>query len=279
VLIPLAVYMYRTAGSRRARLCAFVAGVLILAGVALTQSRGAFLNLVLLTMAMIAVKWARPSRVALAGALLFVTASAVVPSFLTRVESIRNAASLLSDDPMDQGKADPAIRGRTTVMLAALAVFRDHPLLGVGPGQYKYYALEYSNNNPDIQFRQLETTRRAHSLYLETAAELGALGLTAFLAIVLHLMYRLWRARRLWLQRDARYAELATAFMLTLGAYLGTAVFEHLSFQRYYWFLLGLAGAALYLLYADLRATQPPATIAGRPGLADVSLRTSTCPS
>jgi hypothetical protein len=53
--------------------------------------------------------------------------------------------------------------------------------------------------------------------------------------------------------RDIRpdLAHLATAILLGIFGYFGTATFLHLSYQRYYWFLLGLAGAALQVFSAE----------------------------
>ncbi len=276
VLLPFAVFLHRTGRSRTARVCAFACGTLILVGVALTQSRGAFLNLILLTMAMVAAKWARLSRVFVAAVGLFVVASVTMPDFLARLQTIENTTSLLSDDPVEQANADAAIRGRTTVMLAALNMFLDYPVLGVGPGQSKYYVQEYSERNPEIQFRELETTRRAHSLYLEMAADVGVIGLVAFLAIVLHLVHSLWRARRLWLERRPDYADLATGCLLSLMAYLGTGMTEHLSYQRYYWFLLAVAGAALQVLRGqspESQTAEPPSTAGRAPAWASADPR------
>jgi O-antigen ligase/polysaccharide polymerase Wzy-like membrane protein len=278
VLLPLAVFMARTGRSRAARLCATGLGTLTLTGVGLTQSRGAFLILVLITIAMVLLKWLRLSRVLLTALLFLGSAAAVRPSFFERLYSITNAAHLLSNDPSEQSKADPAIRGRTTVMLAAVHMFMDHPVLGVGPGQFKYHVLEYSSN-PEIKFRQLETTRRAHNLYLEMAADVGLVGLAAFLAIVVHLVRKLWHARRFWLHTETESADLATAFWLSLAAYLGTGLFEHLSYERYYWFLLAIASAALHVLHARYREMQAR-EIGGGDVLPDTfSLRPADTPS
>mgnify|MGYP006176969325 CR=1 FL=1 len=46
-----------------------------------------------------------------------------------------------------------------------------------------------------------------------------------------------------WLNRRPELADLATGFILALGAYLGTGVFLHLSYERYYWILIALAAA------------------------------------
>jgi O-antigen ligase len=57
---------------------------------------------------------------------------------------------------------------------AALADYREHPVLGAGAGTFGPYWLRH---RPDTQF-----TRTAHSLYLGTLADLGPLGLALVLA-------------------------------------------------------------------------------------------------
>ena len=248
VLVPLAVFMARTGRSRLARAGAVAAGLLIVAGVLVTLSRGAFVTLLVISLAMVTLRWIRPVQVLLLVLVLAVAAPVVTPFFFKRLQSITAAGHLLSDDRSQIQEADGAIRGRTTEMLAALHVFRDHPLLGVGPAQFpRFYFFDYSRN-PDIKFKDIQkASRRAHSLYLEMAAETGAIGLGVFLAIVGTLMRRLWRARKAWWP-DAESPELATAFWLCLLAYLCSAVFLHLSFQRYYWFLVALASVAMHVL-------------------------------
>jgi O-antigen ligase len=133
-------------------------------------------------------------------------------------------------------------------MLAAFHVFLDYPLLGVGPGHYSpYYSVEYMSN-PEIAFRNITTTRRAHSLYFELAAETGVIGLAFFLGMVFHVLRALWGLRRRLMQTRSDLANLATGFFLGLLMYYTTALFLHLSFQRYYWLFFGVAAAAIQLL-------------------------------
>jgi hypothetical protein len=248
VLLPLAVVAYRAARSLTSRVCAVSCGWLILAGVLVTLSRGAFLTLVLMGGAMLLLKWVRPGRALTVGIAILLAAPAVTPFFLTRLESITNAGYLLSGDASKIQEADSAIRGRTTEMLAALHVFLDHPILGVGPGQFsKFYFQDYGGN-ADIKFRDIQRSRRAHTLYLEMAAETGMVGLIVFLAIVGLVLRKLWLARRQWQFRRSEYYELATAFWFSLFAYLCTAIFLHLSYQRYYWILVAMACVTLRVI-------------------------------
>lgn len=270
VLLPLAVFSHRSARSAAARKYLLVAGLLILAGIVLTLSRGAFLNVILLAGAMAGLRWIRPLHLAVALVAMALLVPVVSPRAVPRMLSIVDARFLATDDPGVRAGADGAIRGRTTSMLTALHVFRDHPWIGVGPGQFRFYYGAYSDN-PDIRFRSIQGPRRAHSLYLEMGAEMGVAGLAVFLAIVLGL------ARRLWgLRRHASSRDLATAMVLSIAMYLGTAIFLHLSYQRYLWFLVALAGAALHVLTAELRAARDIRAVQSRdplPSLQPAALR------
>jgi len=248
VLLPLAGYLYRNPRSRARRNWAIVLGGLTLVGVGITLSRGALVTLGVMAFIMVGFRWLKPWHLlaALLGAA--VVLPAVSPFFVARLASIVDARHVIAGAG-DAQEADGAIRGRTTEMLAALNVFRDHPIVGVGPAQFPpFYFVRYSKD-AEIKFRDLDVPRRAHNLYLEMAAECGALGLGMFMAVVAVLLNGLWQARRRWLDRDRDAADLVTAFCLSLCAYLFTAMFLHLSYQRYYWFLIALASAALHVVH------------------------------
>jgi putative inorganic carbon (hco3(-)) transporter len=250
VLIPLAILGYRNGRSPAVRLLAFTSGTLILIGVMLTFSRGAFVALLLLTATMVAIRWLAVKPVLFGCLLLVASAAVIAPSYFDRLDSITNAANLLSGDPTRHNDADGAMRRRTTQMLAAMLLFMDNPVIGAGPGQFSRYVIEYSDN-PAIRFREVQEQRRAHTLYMEIAAETGIVGLSIFLLIVGLAMRRLWLVRSYWTPRVARRADVSTALFLSLLAYLLTGVFEHLSYQRYYWLLIAMASAAVHIYGAS----------------------------
>ena len=136
VLLPLGCFLFRTERSRVRRMCAAALTSLTLVGVVITFSRGAFLALVLMVLAMLWLRWLRFSHVAACAVCFVVAIPLVTPSYWTRVQTITTAASLVGGGGED---ADGAIRGRITEMLAALHVFLDHPLIGVGPGQFSRF--------------------------------------------------------------------------------------------------------------------------------------------
>jgi len=262
VLLPLAVYVIRTAPSRTARLAAAGAGTLVLAGVLLTYSRAGFLVLVAMVPIAVAIRWLRPAHLLAGLVVVALVLPRIAPTYPDRIASIVGARAIMGDAPAVQ--ADGAIRGRTTQMLAAWNVFLDHPVLGVGPGQYApVYSVQYQTL-PGVAFRDLSVPRRAHSLYLEMAAELGLVGLTVFLALVGLLLRDLWRERRG--AHSGQRSDLVTAFALALVGYLATAVFLHLSFERYFWLLVALASAALHVARTGGRGPLAAPTVGGGSG-------------
>lgn len=63
---------------------------------------------------------------------------------------------------------------RFVLWQTALTIFKNHPLTGVGPANFGRALLRF--NDPQLPHQQITT---AHSIYLNTAAELGLLGLLA----------------------------------------------------------------------------------------------------
>jgi O-antigen ligase len=160
---------------------------------------------------------------------------------------------LLSEETTTS-EVDGAIRGRATAMAAAALVFADHPVVGVGPGQFQYYSAEYGNR---LGLRILEGDREAHSLFLDLAANYGILGLFFFLAMVLVPMRVILGARRRLAGRRPSLSYLTIGFGFALLAYLGTGIFLHLSYVRYFWLMLALADTAA--LIARRAAREEPA--------------------
>ena len=72
------------------------------------------------------------------------------------------------------------------------------------------------------------------------------------MAIAALVMYRLWRMRRECLHKRPDLANIATSLWFAMLAYLGTAVFLHLSYQRYWWIIVAVAGAALQVYQHEL---------------------------
>jgi O-antigen ligase len=255
VIFPLALCMFYIAPSRKLKFLALAAAGLILGGIVLTFSRGAFVTLAAMMVIIVFLRYVRPVQ-ALGGAALLVLAIIVaLPEYVERVSTVGNLSNLASrgDGAIE---ADGSLRGRFAQNIAAIVVFLEHPILGVGPGQFaKFYSKKYGN---EVGTKRLISNRRAHNLYLEIAADMGIIGLTAFMMIPLFIVRQLWQLRRRLRTIRPDLAHLATAILLGIFGYFGTATFLQLSYQRYYWFLIALAGAAIRILGVELAASSPP---------------------
>jgi len=243
-VLPLALIRTFRERTRRLRLTAAGASLLITGGLLLTFSRGAAVA-VAVTLAFMALLRELPLRHLLV-TLAIVTGVVVlvVPDYVTRLRSLEGVTAISSSD--SASRPDASIVGRRTENLAAWNTFLDHPIVGVGPGVYfKEYSRKYANR---LGLRYLQSERRGHSLYLEMAADTGLVGLGAFLAMVGTSLVLLYQSARRWRTRNPERAIVASSVFFALFAYLACGIFLHLSYQRYFWALLALASAAIWTI-------------------------------
>ena len=248
VLLPLALFRVRAERSRILRVLAAAACIPILGGALLTFSRGAGLSIIITALAMVYLRTLKVRHflaISLAGAVFVLL---VIPDYVYRISTVAELGELVTGGA---NQTSGSVQGRATENLASLNIFLDHPILGVGPGQTNLYTAEYGN---EIGLRLLQGTRRGHNMYLEELADTGLLGFVIFMGIVLYTMYELAQVRRRLAASRPDIAYTAAGFLLAIIAYLATAIFLHLSYIRYYWLLLALAGAAIQVCHAAVAA-------------------------
>ncbi|MGH2569604.1 MAG: O-antigen ligase family protein [bacterium] len=256
-MLPLSLILLWTERARDARVLAGLTSALIVSGIFLTYSRGGSVALFALVGLLFVFGYLRLRQILIGGVVAFALVIVVAPGYIGRIESMLGLQRFVSEAAVEKQQGDATIRGRLTEMLAALHVFLDHPVVGVGPGQFSpFYSLEYMQN-PEIQFRHIENTRRAHILYFELAAETGIIGLALFLTIAGVVLVRLGRLRRSLRLRRPDLSHLAAAFYASLAMYFVTAVFLHFSYQRYYWIALALGAIAARLVQQESEKTTP----------------------
>jgi putative inorganic carbon (HCO3(-)) transporter len=257
VLIPLAVFRFRNEHSRFLRLAALSSGVVIIGAIVLTFSRGAFVSLLFLLFLMVGLHYIKRSyvfTVLVVGSIVVVVAE---PDYLARLGSLGRVGAIFNTSQNARPDTDISALRRFAGNLASLEVWMDYPVLGVGPGLYaKYYATPAVNQ---LGLIQQEKNFPSHNLYLEMAAETGAVGLICFMAIIGQLAIRLWRERKELAGKDSEASDLATAFFLSIIAYLVSGIFEHLAYPRYFWLLIALATVAARCARAE--ATPEPETL------------------
>lgn len=235
-ILPVALAMALAAGPLRFRLLAGLAVGLLAVAMLMSLSRGAWVGtaVALALVALVASPRARRA-LALAGVgvvLLAVLAQlGLLPAQITeRVGSIAESFGIFDARQVEVTDENFAVVERMAHWQAAWDMFRDHPWLGVGPGNYPARYAEYELPGWP------EPLGHAHNYYLNVAAELGLFGLLAFLATL-----------------AAAFARLAVRLRAgPVGARTGAGADRAMSpgFERA--LLLGLLGGLLVLSLHNL---------------------------
>ena len=245
LLVPLAVAAVATGASPRwLRLLAAGGLALAIPALILSFTRGAIAGIVLGSLIWLAVM--RP-RVA------------VVLAVALGLASFTLAPDLLRERLTLEGHENE-VTLRADIWQAALAIYADHPVLGVGTGNFaEAYSRLPSTLAGGTQRRllhggQLLTPVAAQNLFLNVLAEMGTLGFLAFLAFLALAFQALYRGSR-------RGGEpLGRAICLGAGAGVTTFVLHNLVdttlFQGTALPLFAMIGVAA--CFAALRAVEEP---------------------
>jgi len=238
-LIPIALYLVFEGRSRLARLAGMGCAAILTAAVIYTYSRGDAIALGVMVVA--AAIYKRPNPLWIAAGLVWIVVAAplLLPSnYLARLTTVLGVAE--GDQQVILG--EDSIRGRTGATQAAIEMFADHPILGVGRENYPLYQLEYLAGTP---FGAISKGIPPHNLYLEVAAENGIVGIIVFGGLLLTTFGALLDARKRFLRAARpREAELVVWLAIMLIGYLVSAVSLHGAFLYVFWLQVSLIVAA-----------------------------------
>lgn len=242
MVVPLALFRLWGERSWWLKLIGGAGTLFSLIGMGLTFSRGALIGLAGVILVMVILRYVKWYQLALIGLILFALVQAVpnLGGRLVKLENLSLTAMLQSDVQSGLEGTDGSTQNRVAQQFTALYMFLDNPLLGVGTGFYKVNYHEYARR---VGMSVKSEERESHTLYLGLAAENGILGLGSMVCFIYLLMRNLMKVRREWLTRDQQLATIATGFFLAIVGYLGTSIFLHLAFIRFFFLIFGLAGA------------------------------------
>lgn len=168
----LALLAERTSG-RLARGLWILAAVVLFGGQYLTQSRGGLLSMAVGALAWLRVSGIRARRqlaiVAVGVALVLVT-----PGAVSRLDTLTLAST------SGFGVVDQSLTDRAAVQKVGLAMALDHPILGVGAGNFILVEPQYRRQTASTLSQPLAP----HDIYLEMGAEGGIVGLLGWLVLL-----------------------------------------------------------------------------------------------
>lgn len=225
VCLPIALFLLREPRRwQRAGLAACI--LLTLVAVGLAASRGGFLALVV---ALGFFWWRSPRRLRN----LALVAVVLVPLAALAPDSAFHR--LVKPDYSDQ----EAVQNRLVVWRAGLKIIEEHPLSGIGLGNFKAMVEHFEHSG-------LRVESLAHNTYIQLAADLGLPGLVLFLALFIVAFRLAGRAARqagegtlLWLAGNGIQAAL-------LGCAVGVC-FLSAEAQKLIWLMLALSPCLLVL--------------------------------
>jgi O-antigen ligase len=255
VLVPALVFCgfaFEAARGRAARWIYAGLALPLMYALAQTDSQA---GLVALGLALVlSMVFSGPAR---AHAILAVSAFLVVAgayyTFVTEPVAIQTIAS--SDN----------VGNRESLWTVGAHVFRDHPFVGVGAGNFVVVEPAYAVK--DINLPRADLIVRpelVHNSYLQVLVELGAVGLLAFLAIIGGSL--LLAARGAWTFAAAGDTELellSRAVCIGTIAMLAAYFFATNQYEKQLWLLLAVGPATFAL--ADRLYGEPARAVAARP--------------
>jgi O-antigen ligase len=185
---------------------AWVAGA---AGLAATLTRGAWVGLAAGALTVLPAT-RRGRRILVAGALVVALAAVAGPYELAK--RLQNTV-----DPRAEGVAE-----RVYMWRSGLAMWREHPWLGVGPSGVKRHYPRFVQ--PEALKRR---TGHVHNAPLQIMVERGLLGLAAWLWIWVAFYRRAWRAWRGLDPAQGRERALLTGAAAAVTGFVVAGLFEH----------------------------------------------------
>ncbi|MDE3136589.1 MAG: O-antigen ligase family protein [Acidobacteriota bacterium] len=246
--LPVALLLLWNERSAAVRIFCFGSLLVTLAAITLAASRGGFLGLLV---AMGWLLWRSRTRfrnLVLVGAAL---------GLLLAISPLSPVARFLHPDYSDTD----SVRIHLALWRAGLRIVRDHPLTGIGVGQFKAAVGEYSSEK--------DLSLLAHNTYLEIAAEMGLGGLGLFLVIFGSSFRTLTRVRLAAERHGPPLLRVAaTGIQAGLLGFGVAAFFVSAEFLRMFWFMLFLS---ICLLALEQEEAARVAAAEGRPSTAEAA--------
>jgi O-antigen ligase len=237
----------------RAKSLLLAAIVVLVAGLAATQSRGGLLAAAVAFIAALLVMRGRRAAVLGAGALAVLVIGiwlSTNPAVLERLQSAEQ----------DRGN------GREDLWLVAWRMSADHPMTGVGLDNFTLHSGEYVRRPGALRYVDLvvDDPHVAHNTYLQMLAETGVVGLGLTLALAaIAVSSALRAARRFERLGEHGLAVLARGVVAADAGLLTAAFFISAQATSTVWVLLALGPMLLTVAVAGssatgARAIQPP---------------------
>jgi len=232
IALPIAYYFFRMAPRRwEGRFC-LAAFALTLFAVMLTASRGGFLGLLV---GLLLIVWRSKARIRNFAVMTLL----VVPIVLL-------APSSPLQRLLDPGYSERiGSEVRLVLWKAGMHMIADHPVFGVGLGNFAVASTTYMDNKTLSQYKELaaytpqQIAGMACNAYVQTAAELGITGFVVFVGLLVSAFWSLETTRRRARKAGPKLLFLAAQSMqVSLVSFAVALVFLDGEYLKLFWLLL-----------------------------------------
>jgi putative inorganic carbon (hco3(-)) transporter len=221
--------------------------VILLLGLAATESRGGLMAAVVATGLSVIV--AKRSR-AVVVALIAIAIGCVAIFFASTPDAWKRVTHTA-----DKGN------GRSSLWVVGGRIWKDHPVAGVGLDNYRVYAPRYVSGPGELTFVNFiaERPHVVHNVYLQTMVEVGLVGLGLFLALIASSLAAAIRAaRRFEARGDFESAALSRAVFVGVIAALVASFFISNGSGFQIWVLLAFGPMLLRLARRQDETVEAP---------------------
>lgn len=213
--------------NKKKKMMYILLSILILTNILMTYSRNALLGFVLGSIVLVII-YSYKLIYALGGFGIIIF---FIPSVFQRIKSVTNMAGNTL---------------RIKLWKTALMMIKEHPILGVGNGNYVARYNEYIGKYKELRYYSYRNFP-THNSYLKVQSELGIIGIISFLGVVITALLRI---RKLYTAtEDKFYKPFYMGVMASMSAFLFMNLSDNLFFvpkaTTYFWFLLATAEALL----------------------------------
>jgi len=147
---------------------------------------------------------------------------------------------------------DVAYRWRMDLVDASVKMFQDHPVFGFGVGNYQFTYMQYLRPDHVTEWG-FHPCPSPENTYLTFVTEMGAVGLSFFLLLLVFALRNLSRVSKWYSQMgDSSAATMILGLEVALWSLIMAHAGGSLEFLKYFWLLIGLSAATKKLrLYAE----------------------------
>lgn len=268
LVLPLAIALTLANQIKPGRIIQIPMVLLLLINLALTFSTGGFASgAVALTLVMVlSVKVGllrgikTKTLIAGIGAVILMTVVAVIVA----VPSVQSELHNLITKVVNPQSSEHSAMVRERARFAAKMMWLEHPVWGIGPGNYPFFRNKFIKDDPNANLYEIALRWDPQCLYYEVLSERGLVGMAFFVWLWAAFFIAMVRGLK-EAQDDFTRAVLAALFSSAAGILVG--YWAHANFFRIYvWVLLGLGMAAVRLA----REPVPAKTIIS-PGIDEAS--------